>query len=332
MRATPIPVLIATLALAVVVSACGSVEDAGAQTSATEAGRDGGGGPVTVTDARGREIALDAPATEVVGLEWGVVENLVSLGVMPVGVADVQGYSHWVSAAPLDDGVADVGIRGEPSVDALGALDPDLVVATTDLPTNIIDQIEALVPVLVLRGASAERPIEQMKDNLTLVAQAVGRTDEAAALLEDFDAVLAEGAQRIEDAGLTGTGFVMADGYIQGSTVSIRMFTDGSLVGAVGEELGLENAWTGEGDPDYGLAQTDVEGLTTLGDVEFLYYTNDATEENAFESGLAGNAIWKSLPFVVNGHVHRLADGIWMFGGPLSTVQFVDAAVDALTS
>lgn len=327
MRTIHLPVLVVALALAL--SACGSVEESGSPAAAAP---DAGTDPVTLTDARGEEMTLDAPAAEVVGLEWGAVENLVSLGVMPVGVADVEGYGNWVSAAPLDEGVTDVGMRGEPSVDALVALDADLVVATTDLPENIVEQIERFVPVLVVRGASAEQPIGQMRENLTLVAEAVGKTGEAAALLEDFDAALADGAEQVADAGLDGTAFTLADGYIEGSTVSIRMFTGDSLVGAVGEELGLENAWSGEGDPDYGLAQTDVEGLTQLGDVEFIYYSNDAAEEDPFEKGLSGNAIWASLPFVEKGRVHRLPDGIWMFGGPLSVEQFIDATVEAVTS
>lgn len=335
--------LLPIFALVLALSACGSVEAAqsgsageGASTApsppAAASATPQRAGPVTLTDARGEQITLDAPAEDVVGLEWGVVENLVSLGVMPVGAADVTGYTNWVSAAPLDDGVEDVGTRGEPSVDALVALDADLVISTTDLPTNIIEQIEAFVPVLVVRGADAQDPIGQMRKNLELTAQAVGRSDQAAALLEDFDAALAGGAQEIEAAGQTGNAFTLADGWMEGSTVSIRMFTDGSLVGAVGEELGLENAWTGEGDPDYGLAQTDVEGLTALEDVEFLYYANDEDGGDVFEEGLAGNAIWDSLPFVTNDNVHRLPDGIWMFGGPLSTQQFIAATVEAVTS
>ena len=35
-------------------------------------------------------------------LEWNVAEHAVSLGVMPVGVADVAGYGNWVKAEPLD--------------------------------------------------------------------------------------------------------------------------------------------------------------------------------------------------------------------------------------
>jgi len=288
--------------------------------------------PVSLVDGRGETLELDAPATEVVGLEWGAVENLVSLGVMPVGVADVKGYTAWVSAAPLDEGVEDVGTRGEPSVDALVGLDPDLVVTTTDLPENIINQIEKFVPVLVVRGANADAPIEQMRDNLMLTAEAVGKTEEAEALLADYDASVAEGAAEIAEAGMEGQEFVMADGWLQGSSVAIRMFTAESLVGAVGNELGMVNAWEGKGDPDYGLAQTDVEGLTKLGDVQFLYYANDADGGDAFEEGLSDNAIWEATPFVENGNVHRLPDGIWMFGGPLSVEQFIDASVAAVTT
>ena len=278
---------------------------------------------------RDEELTLDAPATDVVGLEWGVVENLVSLGVMPVGVADPEGYSAWVTAAPLEEDVTDVGMRGEPSVDALVALEPDLVIATTDLAENIVAQIEEFVPVLVVRAAAAERPIDQMRDNLELVAHAVGRTDEADALLTDLDTALDEGAQQVVDAGLDGQSFALADGWVEGSTVSVRAFTDGSLMGAVGEELGLDSAWTLEGDPNYGLATTDVEGLTALGDVAFVYYTNDV-EQNPFAE-LEGNAIWEDLEFVQDDDVHQLPDGIWMFGGPRSVEQYIDAMVDTLT-
>ena len=45
---------------------------------------------------------------------------------------------------------------------------------------------------------------------------------------------------------------------------------------------------------------------------------------------LGDNAVWRSLPFVRKSEVHRLPDGIWMFGGPTSMTQYVDAVVAAL--
>jgi iron complex transport system substrate-binding protein len=314
-------------AAAFVLTACGTSEpattDAAAQTTAQ---------PVSITDARGKKIDLKAPATKVVGLEWGAIENLITLGVMPIGVADVKGYTAWVTAAKLDASVKDVGTRGESSVDAIAALSPDLIITTTDESANSIAQFEKIAPVLVIRGADAANAIPQMKTNLELIGSAIGKADQAKQVNADFDKKVADGKQKIADAGKAGENFTMSDGYKQGSTISIRMYTTGSLLGAVLTEMGLKNGWTGAGDKDYGLAQTDLEGLTKVPNGNFLYIANDADGGDVFGGDLAGNAIWKNLPFVKSNDVHRLPDGIWMFGGPKSTEQFIDAAVQAVTS
>ncbi|TDD43845.1 iron-siderophore ABC transporter substrate-binding protein [Kribbella antibiotica] len=325
MKRTTFLVAAALLAL----TACGTSEPAAGddQSPSTAAQQ-----PVSVTDSRGKKVDLKAPATKVVGLEWGVVENLISVGVMPVGVADVKGYNAWVTAAKLGPAVKDVGTRGESSVDAIVALNPDLVITTSDESASAIAQIEKAVPVLVVHAADAKNAIPQMKTNLELTASAVGKTEQAKQINADFDKAIAEGKQKIADAGKAGTPFVMADGYKEGSTLSVRMYTSGSLLGAVGNELGLKNAWPTGGDKDYGLATTDLEGLTKLTDGEFLYIANDSDGGDIFGKDLEKNAIWKNLPFVKSGNVHRLADGIWMFGGPKSTEQFIDAAVQTVTS
>ena len=308
-------------------TACGTSEPA-----TTEAGAQTTVQPVSVTDARNKKLDLKAPATKVVALEWNAVESLVTLGVMPVGVADTKGYGKWVTAEKLDASAKDVGTRGESSVDAIAALSPDLVITTTDESANSIAQFEKIAPVLVIRGSDATKPIAQMKTNLELIGSAVGKADQAEQLNADFDKALADGKQKIADAGKAGETFTMSDGWKQGSTISIRMFTNGSLLGAVATELGLKNGWTGAGDKDYGLAQTDLEGLTKLPDGNFLYIANNADGGDVFGGDLAKNAIWKNLPFVKSNDVHRLPDGIWMFGGPKSTEQFIDAAVQAVTS
>ncbi|MFE6963710.1 iron-siderophore ABC transporter substrate-binding protein [Agromyces sp. NPDC057679] len=300
----------------------------GCGTTEAPAAAGGAEGAITVTDDRGEEISLDAPAEKVVALEWNTAENLVALGVMPTGVADVAGYSAWVQSEPLDEGVTDVGMRGEPSVDAIAGLAPDLVVTTTDLPETVISQIEEFAPVIVVRGADASNPIGQMESNLERIATATGTEDEGEALLDGFHAKIDEGSAALEEAGLAGTPFMMSDSWASGGQVSIRPFTEGALLTAVTEELGLENAWMGEGDADYGLGSTDVEGLTGLDDLEFLYITNG--EADAYAVDLADNAVWKSLPFVANGNVHRLPDGIWMFGGPSSMNDYIDAVVSTL--
>lgn len=318
--------LAATAAItAMALTGCGVTEPA-------ETGNAASAETITITDARGTAVELDGVATRVVGTEWNVIEHLVSLGVMPVGAADVEGYTAWVSAEPLSSDVADVGVRGEPSIETIAELKPDLVVATTDLPEAAIAQLEEFVPVLVLRSADASRPIEQMRENLDLIAQATGTEAEADEVLASYETAIDEGAAAIAEAGLAGESVAFADGWLASNQVSVRPFVTGSLLAAVNEDLGLDTPWTLEGDADYGLASTDVEGLTALGDVRFVYITNGAAEEDPFATGLAGNAVWESLPFVKNDRVYRLDDGIWMFGGPSSMEQYVDALVEALTA
>lgn len=320
----------ALLAAALTLTACGTTEG---PADAATSGAPTASGPVTYTDERG-EHTLDAPATAVVSLEWGLTENLLALDATIVGQADVAGYNTWNTSVPLDPATPDVGTRGEASLDAISALDPDLIAVTTDTADTVIDQLEEIAPVLVLRGSDGSDPIGYMRSTVTTLAAATGTDDTATEVLASFDAKVVEGKKALEAAGVAGAPFTMADGWVNNGTVEIRMYTPGSFFGAIGDELGLANAWPEGGDPDYGLAQTDVEGLTALGETEglsFLYAASDS-EADPFGEALAGNAIWEQLPFVVAGDVHRVPDGIWMFGGPASAEAYIDAVVAALTA
>lgn len=316
----------AATAAALPLTACGTTEPAADGDAKKTAER------ITLTGASGAKVQLDKPAKKVVGTEWNVVESLVSLGVDPVGVADVKGYKTWDTAVPLKNEPKDIGTRGEPSMDTIASLSPDLVVATSDLPSAAVKQLRKIAPVLEVRSADASDPIGQMTENLDLIAKATGTTQQAEKLKKDFETKVAEGRKTLTDAGLAGMKYAFADAYVVSNQVSIRPFTSGSLVGAVNERIGLENVWKVKGDKSYGLATTDVEGLTKLGDVHFAYIGNDKDKNSTpFTSTLAKNSVWKTLPFVKNGNVHRLPDGIWMFGGPESMEAYIDATVDALT-
>jgi ferric hydroxamate transport system substrate-binding protein len=309
--------LAATLALA----GCGT----------TQAASSGSGGDaISITDATGTAVKLDGPAKTVVGTEWNVVEDLVTLGVQPAGVADVKGYTAWDTAAPLTGGPKDIGTRGEPSYDTIAALNPDLIVATTDLKASVITQLRKIAPVLVTSSADSSDQIGTMFDTLDQIAKATGTTSEAKAARTSFDDTIADDKQRLADAGLVGQSVASADGYVVSNQVTIRPYTAGSLLGAVNTELGLENAWSMDGDKAYGLASTDVEGLTGLGDVPFLYIAND-TDGDPVTDALKDNAVWNSLAFVQSDRVHRLPDGTWMFGGPKAMEAYADAVVTALT-
>lgn len=319
-RALPLAALVVAGALAL--TGCGTTENTTERARPAAAAAD----PVTVTDARGETVRLEAPAERVVALEWAEVEMLDTLGADVVGAADPQGYATWNAAAELDPGTEDVGFRAEPSLDAIMALQPDLVVLEKDGGDALIGQMErAGIPVLVTEGSDASRNLDRMREDFLLIAQAIGETERAEEVLADLDAQLDSTREALAEAGNDGARFALADGWMQGSNVNVRMFAEGALFSEVAEEVGLENAWRKSGDATWGLMTTDPEGLGALrryDDLTFLY--SSSAEPDVFAEGLSRNEIWTSMPFVEKGAVHKLDSGTWTFGGPASISSFLD--------
>jgi iron complex transport system substrate-binding protein len=119
-----------TPVVALALAACGQTtaatesEGAAPATSSTCEGVKTTTGPVSLTDSYGRKEELEEPADRVAVLEWQQTEDLLTLCVNPVGVADAKGFSTWVSAEELPKGAPDVGTRAEPNRDALSRLTP----------------------------------------------------------------------------------------------------------------------------------------------------------------------------------------------------------------
>lgn len=225
-----------------------------------------------------------------------------------------------------------VGAEGAGPVDALALSRTDFARRVTLLAQSRAAPAGLSVREVVgFRAADAGRQIDRMTDNVNLIAEATGTEARARTQIAAFRQRLTDGRKELAAAGLDGERVAFADGWQEGSQVSVRPFAKGSLLTDINTELGLVTPWTMKGDKGYGLAATDVEGLTKIGDSRFVYIANDDDGGDPFADGLKNNAVWKSLPFVKNGDVHRLPDGIWTFGGTASMTQYTDALVDALT-
>nr|WP_308220919.1 iron-siderophore ABC transporter substrate-binding protein [Microbacterium sp. CIAB417] len=342
MKKAPLASLAALGVLAIALSGCGTTEvapqdsaapetvaSADCSTDETTTSTD----PVTLTDDYGRTVELDKPAERVAVLEWQQIEDTLTLCVTPVAVADAEGYSTWDTAEVLPEGVVDVGTRQEPNLEALFATDPDLVIVeASSADDEVIGQLEAYgVPVLATIGADAADPIAKMLATFDLIAQATGREERAEVVKDEFDAYLADAKGALADADLPTTDFVFFDGWVDGGNVAIRPFGQGSLIGELGEELGLTNAWTGEVDAAYGLGQTDIEGMLAVGEANLLHTGTEEEAEDGFMAALESNPVWESIPAVAEDRVYSFPTGIWTFGGPRSAQQIIDAYVAALS-
>ena len=112
----PLAALATLGALTLALTACGTTTAAPAPTDAKTSTASGVGcaddstststKPVELTDALDRTVKLDKPAAKVAVLEWQQIEDVLSLCLTPVAVADADGYRTWDTAEELPKDVA----------------------------------------------------------------------------------------------------------------------------------------------------------------------------------------------------------------------------------
>ena len=280
----------------------------------------------------GGSTTLSGDPQRVVALEWSLVEHALALGVQPIGVADVDGYRELVSIPlALNDDVADVGTRQEPSVEAIAALEPDLILAIDWRHEAIYDQLTNLAPTILVpfdvRGDDIT-PIENLHNRVTMIGAALNRPDRAVEIYDHMQQTLAEQASRVEEAGLADSRFVFAYWYTSDAQPTLRLFSNEHIVADAISELGIENAWESQGE-ESGFSTVGYEALASLSeDIHFIFVPAD---ESAFQDQLANDPILSTLPFVQDDRAYGLASDTWTNPGVIGVEVLVTRVVDALT-
>lgn len=238
--------------------------------------------------------------SRIVALDWRQVEDLLALGIQPVGIADIEGYHQWVDIpVELDPSVVDVGTRAEPGLESIAALEPDLILATELRHEAIASQLASIAPTIIVpsyESASDLTPLQHLRETFLMVATAVDRVARAEELLAEMADAFASAESALDDAGFHGEPFIAALGFSSEQVPTLTVWTNESLIGATISELGLVNAWEQEESDMFGsgYSQVTVEGFVDVPDgVHFFYQAQDA--DNVFENELPDDPIWSTL-------------------------------------
>ncbi|MGG4147127.1 iron-siderophore ABC transporter substrate-binding protein [Paenibacillus algorifonticola] len=333
--------LIMVIVVMLVAAGCGSntTNNSAAEATATDNaaaansnGESAAAGPIVLKDAKG-EVKLDKPAQKVVVLEWTFTEDVIALGVQPVGNADNAQYKLYVtSEAPLDENVTDVGMRDAPNLETIAALKPDLIIANTDSHEAIYDQLKGIAPTLIFSLYPLEgdtNQYDQMEEVFKTIAAAVGKTEEGTKVLADLDAHYAAAKAKLEEAGKGGFNYVLTQAYSYQNAATLRLFTDNSLAVQTLDRIGLKNDWKSENFEVYGFSTSTVEALPAVQDTNLLYIVQK--DDNIFSKELKDNSVWNGLAFVKENRFFGLDSATWVFGGPISSKVIVDEVVNTLT-
>lgn len=265
-------------------------------------GTDAGPGvfPRTIRHAMG-ETTLEARPMRVVVLDSGELDSVIRLGLPPVGALD---YDPDLMPDYLLEGLADattVGTLAEPDLEAIAALQPDLILSSKLRHETIYASLAEIAPTVF-----GERTGVVWKQNFALHAQALGREVEAGAAVREYEDRVRELNAALPDPRPTVSIVRVLDG-------NLRYYQRANYSGTILTDLGLPRPESQNVD-DFGLLDQSLETLGQSADADFIFVSPYLGEDDAFAQEMLNSPLWSSLSAVQKGNVVIVLDDVWMAG------------------
>lgn len=266
----------------------------------------------TVTHARGTTEIVGTPQRVVV-LDTGELDSVLALGVTPVGAVTAAGADRLPTY--LSDRTANVQLVGtipEPSLEAVAALQPDLILSNEVRHADIYDQLSGIAPTVFAKGVGVT-----WKENLRLAGEALGVPDQADRLLADHTAKAAETGRAFGDPAQVSVSMVRFNGG------TVRLYGQKSFIGTLLADAGFARPVEQQQEESAFLevAQEQIG----IADADLLFYGAFGQDGTADLAAVTAGPLWRTLPAVAGGRAHQIDDDLWYLGiGPIAAERTLD--------
>lgn len=275
---------------------------------------------ITVTDSQGSKT-LPHYAQRVVVLNWDLAEQVLELGVIPVGMPDIAGYREWVVQPVVPNEVQDIGTRVEPNYEKIASLKPDVIIIASP-QADLQSQLANIAPVLFYQTFSASHDNAQAAlDNFRYLAGVVNKQDVAEQKLVEMKSKIQALKSRLL---LAYGGYLPAVTTMRfASTTSVFLYGGNSMAEYALKQLGIKPALDLPA-TQWGIVQKRISDLHTITDGTVLYF-----EPFDQEVALSRSRLWTSMPFVRANRVNSVAPS-WSYGGAMSIKYTAEAITESL--
>jgi iron complex transport system substrate-binding protein len=263
------------------------------------------GEAVCVPETAERIVALDPFYSLQMGLE---------MGLPIIGSASYSadgGFPEAVSAEALES-IALAGGFEAPNLEAITALNPDLIIGDAYFHSAQVDLYNEIAPTVLVNTGD-------WKAWYRTLAAAAGVPERAETAFDEYDARITA-LQALVPADVTVSFLRMAvDGF-----QLYREAPNAYAPIAIMTEAGVVRPDFESGTDEESFARLDYEGLANIeGDI-LLYVAGGSEDDgNQLEADTLSNPIWQALPAVQAGQAYRLDFGPWMSFGGLSSAHAV---------
>ncbi|MHA7967553.1 ABC transporter substrate-binding protein [Paenibacillus sp. CAU 1782] len=274
--------------------------------------------PVTIEDLKG-SYTLEQKPERIAVLDTKFVDQLVTLQEQPAGSVTAAG-SDSDFPEYLADRLTDVkvlGTRDEPNLEAIVAMDPDLILIT-GFQEKVYDSVSKIAPTIMLDFD------EDWKDTLVTVGKIVGKEQEANLVLEEYKEKISSLKERLQ-AKLNGESVAL----LRPRDGEIRVHTPGHRTGAIlYNDLGLTvpESVAQQEDTAYHIS---LEALADVGADHYFLLTDDMFKDQVQE--FQNTTTWQSLEPVKQNRVYTVDTTLWIaYYGPIAINMIVDQVEEAL--
>lgn len=267
----------------------------------------------TIEHAMGSTTLEKVPQKVVILTNEGT-EALLELGITPVGAVQSWTGDPWYDhiADQMND-VEVVGLESQVNLEAIAALQPDLIIGNKMRQEDIYEQLSAIAPTIFaedLRG--------NWKNNFELYAKALNIEEKGKEIIETYDTRITDLKEQLDDK------LNMKVSMVRFMAGDVRIYQKDSFSGVILAQLGFARPESQDVD-EFAIKGATKEQIPLMdGDIlfYFTYETGDgvATE---LEKEWLEDPLFKNLEVAKNAEIYKVDDVIWNTAGGVKAANLM---------
>ncbi len=263
------------------------------------------GFPLTVVDTIGRDILIKERPNQIISLAPSLTQTVFALGAED----RLVGRTRFCLWPPEAVAIKSIGGPAVPEIESMLALKPDLILATTLTPIEVVRQIEALgVPIVIFKQEGVEGTFSDMQ----VIGRLTGTAAQADAAIQKLEKRRRDLSEKVDAIGLRPRTLLLygVDGLY---SAKVGTFPSDMIELAGGDNVVKTTAsdWP----------QLSMESIIEWNPEIILVTLRISGEENKLvDNVIAGwkeDTRWTTVSAVINQRIYILDDTLMSVPGPL---------------
>lgn len=258
-----------------------------------------------VTNEKVGETEIPVKPERVIVLDTGELDNMISLGIEPVGIAHPADTSIAPDYLEVGDAV-DLGAYDALDLEQIKNLEPDLILGTSLRidDDGLKKQLQDIAPTVL-----APRPGVLWKENFLLNAAAVGEETRAEELMAAYEKRATAVGEEVVAANDEVAPTVSMLRFMAGR---IRLYGNDSFIGTILADAGLPRPKTEDIDE---LAVEISSEEITRAEGQWLLWGTYGDPKSTEQAAVVDGPLWGEVPAVADGGVVKeIDDETWYLG------------------